>query len=492
MRMRHSHHVKHANSLRVLLRLAIILLTLFNASAVFGQQKDGSEEKILNLDSIVRITYDNNPSIASARHKLKSAEYNFKLFESEFTQFIPLLLDSRVRNQSGNKTSAEVVASMEKEFFGGASLSLDVGNETDRRPGETAHTQFVAGRLEFPLFSSNRKLNRVIKRTFEENELFNANLDYVEAIREEISDAVESYYDLVSRTQILETGGKYQEKLNALLDEEWVKAHTADRQQIMDELRALDSDIKGWEVRVSSIRIQLQRQLGVASIEPFRVEPISLKPVPSEAEGLGEKDYLGKYYVEEDYTTILKKALANDTQIKVLRRVIENAREKKRLAEQGRWDIFASIGGRYENFSQDSERNYSIDIGLSIQKFDSEVLNYSRLKAEADILNTQARIRDTEFGLEARIQERKGEAENQRKQLQSLHESLQSRKDIYTFKLERYLKGEESIDNLIHAFRSLLNTEKELYEVGNDYFDNIRDLDNLCGVYFEKLGIQVK
>jgi len=484
MRIHHSHNVKYANFLqRALLQIVIIFLILFPVSSVFGQKQNESE-KILNPDSIVRMTYDNNPSIASARHKLKSAEYNFKLFESEFTQFIPLILDSRVRNQSGNKTSAEVVASMEKEFFGGASLSLDVGNETDRQPGETAHTQFVAGHLEFPLFSSNRKLNRVIKRTFEENELFNANLDYVEAIREEISEAAESYYDLVSRTRILEMGKKYQEKLNALLDEEWVKAHTADRQQIVDELRALDSDIKGWEARVSSIKIQLQRQLGVASIEKFRVEPISL--------GLGEKDYVGRYYVEEDDTTILRKALANDTEIKVLRRVIENAREKKRLAEQGRWDIFASIGGRYENFSQDSERNYSIDIGLRIKKFDSEVLNYSRLKAEADIRNIESRIRDTEFGLEARIQERKGEAENQRKQLQSLYESLQSRNDIYTFKLERYLRGEESIDNLIRAFRSLLNTEKELYEVGNDYFDNIRDLDDLCGVYFEKLGIEVK
>jgi len=154
--------------------------------------------------------------------------------------------------------------------------------------------------------------------------------------------------------------------------------------------------------------------------------------------------------------------------------VMKGAKEKKRLAEQGRWDIFASVG-----------------VGLNVKKFDRKVLDYSRLKAEEDILDVQARIKDQELKIAARIRQEKGEAENRRRQLESLYESLQSREKIYRFKLESYLKGEESIDNLIRAFRSLLDTHKQCYRMGNEYFDNIRELDYLCGVYFQKLGMEI-
>ncbi len=131
-------------------------------------------------------------------------------------------------------------------------------------------------------------------------------------------------------------------------------------------------------------------------------------------------------------------------------------------------------------------------MGLKVKKFDAKVLDYSRLKAEEDIRNVQARIKDRELQTAARIRQEKGEAENRRSQLESLYESLQSRRKIYTLKLESYLNGEESIDNLIPTFRSLLNTERQCYMVGNHYFDNIRDLDYLCAVYFQKLGIETK
>ena len=104
----------------------------------------------------------------------------------------------------------------------------------------------------------------------------------------------------------------------------------------------------------------------------------------------------------------------------------------------------------------------------------------------------QARIRDRELWTAAKIRQEKGEAENRRGQLESLYESLQSREEIYALKLESYLRGEESIDNLIQVFRSLLDTEKQCYEVGNRYLDNIRDLDYLCAVYFRKLDIGMK
>ena len=239
---------------------------------------------------------------------------------------------------------------------------------------------------------------------------------------------------------------------------------------------------------VASSEIRLQREMGLKSLEGCRIEPVPL--------GLGESDYYARHYVAEPYETIVDRAMANDVEIKVLHSVMESAIEKKRLAEQGKWDTFVSINGRYSyagfNGDHASEEDYSVGVGLRIKKFDARVLEYSRLKAEEDIRNVEARIRDRELETAARIRQERGEAENRRRQLESLYESLHSREHIYALKLENYLKGEESIDNLIQAFRALLETEAECYEVGNGYFDNIRDLDYLCGVYFQKLDIDIE
>jgi outer membrane protein TolC len=459
-------------------------------SSASGQSSAGTAA-VLNPDTIIKIAYERNPRIAAARHKLRSSEYNYKLFESEYSQFIPLIMDSRVQrtsDSSEDNPSGRLTAGLRKEFFDGSSASLDVGNETQWDSNDGTHNQFIEGQVEFPLFSSNRKLSRVIERTFEENELHNANLDYVEQVREILREAQEEYYDLISRARILNTLRKYKKRLEALPDEPWVRDHPADARQIEDEVNSLDSDIKGLEVTVSSLEIRLQREIGLESLEGFRIEPVPL--------GLGESDYYGEHYIEESTQAVVKRAMVNDVEIKVLHRVMESAKEKKRLAEQGRWDTFVSIGGQYSyagfNGDDNPEKGYSVGMGLKVKKFDAKVLDYSRLKAEADIRNVEARIKDRELQTAARIRQEKGEAANRRKQLESLYESLQSRERIYTLKLESYLKGEKSIDNLIQTFRSLLDTEEAYCEAGNRYFDNIRDLDYLCAVYFRKLGIETK
>lgn len=434
----------------------------------------GSTASDLNPEAIIKITYERNPSIAAARHKLRSAEYNYKLFESEYSQFTPFILGSDLEKSSGRLT-----VGVRKEFFDGSSVSLNLGNKAEWSAESLKNEQFLEARLEFPLFSSNRKLSRIIRRTFEENELYGARLGYVEQVRWVIRGALEEYYDLICSSQILEVLKGYKSQLESLLGERWVREHPADGEQIEDEISSLDSEIKGWEVVVSSKKVQLQRKMGLESLEGYRIEPVPL--------GLGENDYYGRHYVEESYEEVVRRAIANDVEIKVLRSVMRAAEEKKLLAEKGRWDIFASLGGQY---SYGGGRDYSFSVRLNIKRFDKSVLNYSLLKAEEDILNVRARIRDRELEIAARIRQEKGEAENRRRQLESLYESLKSRERLYGLKLERYLKGEETVDNLIRAFRSLLKTHVRCYRVGNYYLDNIRDLDFLCGVYFGKLGIE--
>ena len=261
-----------------------------------------------------------------------------------------------------------------------------------------------------------------------------------------------------------------------------------DKSQIEDEINSLNANIKGWEVRLNSLKIRFRRWLAVESLDDYKIAPLSLD--------INDEDYFGKYYVEESFDEVFKKAILNDTESKVLQLVIDNAQEKKRLAERGKWDIFATIRGRcnYYGLNEDDQSTnyYSASLGLNIKKMDKEVLNYSILKAESDILNIQTHLADRKIELATKIRQQKEELIKQLDQWKSATESCRTRKEIFELKLEKYLAGEESVDILLQAFRSLISTEHGLFRLENDYFDNIRDLDYLCGVYFEKLGITIE
>ncbi|MFQ5604813.1 MAG: hypothetical protein ACE5HS_16200 [bacterium] len=237
---------------KVITGLCLVLISFNNVVA--KKHAEGCIE-VLNPDSIIRISFENNLKIKAARHKLHSAEFNFKLFESEFTQFIPITVDSKVEKSSDDETFTEITAGIKKEFFDGSFMALYAGNSTDITSGVGEHTQFIEGLVQFPLFSSNRKLNRIIKRTFEENEVYSANLEYVNTIRRTIRNALEMYYDFVPRMQILEMVKKYHHVLKILLEEKWFDSHQNDRRQLVDEIKSLDSEIEQWEVHTASLKV---------------------------------------------------------------------------------------------------------------------------------------------------------------------------------------------------------------------------------------------
>ena len=157
---------------------------------------------------------DNSSRIKAAEHKLESAQYNFKLFESEFTQFTPFKMNSEIRGDINNIYESEISIGLQKEFFDGSSIDAYVGNSNvwGERLND-GNTQFIKAEVQFPLFSSNRKLKRIIKRTFEENELYSARLDYVNSIRNTIRNSLEMYYDYVPRAKILQRLKIYKDNL---------------------------------------------------------------------------------------------------------------------------------------------------------------------------------------------------------------------------------------------------------------------------------------
>ena len=70
---------------------------------------------ILYSENIMKITFNNNNRIKSAYYHLEAAKYNFKLFESEYTQFNPLIVAPKINANSNSEYSSDITTGMRKE-----------------------------------------------------------------------------------------------------------------------------------------------------------------------------------------------------------------------------------------------------------------------------------------------------------------------------------------------------------------------------------------
>jgi len=461
--------------------LISFVVSLFGVTS-FAQTKLDSS-LTLSPESIIKITFENSDRIKSAYFHLESAKYNFKLFESDYTQFNPVIVRSGASANSEHKNYSNVSAGMRKEFFDGTSIEASIGNDIGWGKNVTySNVNYIESEISFPLFTSARKLDRLIKRTFEENELYTKNLDYVDAVKENIHDAVEQYYDLVPRIKTYEMLITYRTELQELLNINSLK----NKEQIEGEIATLNSKITGYEISLYSMELSMERFMNVDNIDLSKLLVIDLD--------FNREDYFGNYYIEEPTDSIFKKALSNDSELKVLGIIKQNAEEKKRLAQKGKWDIFATTGGRYNYYEMQGnskQGNFLVaDAGLKIKLYDHQVLKNTIAKAQSDISAIDYIIKDREKLIHSNIEKLKDGLTKKKEQLIIIFSSVESWQNIYQSKKELYLAGNESVDNFIQAFRSLVETESNRYHLENNYLDLIRDFNYITGAYFEYIELK--
>ena len=101
-------------------------------------------------------------------------------------------------------------------------------------------------------------------------------------------------------------------------------------------------------------------------------------------------------------------------------------------------------------------------------------------------------MEDRRIEMASEIAQKKTTLDITKEQILSSRKSLQfMAANIYDIKMDNFIKGTETVDNYIQAFRSLINTMEENLNYENEYLDTVRDFDYIRGVYFEFLGIDV-
>ena len=442
----------------------------------------------VTIDSLMQLVFDENPEVVSARYALEVAEFQFKDFVRNLSQFTPFLSQSYITRSQRWYEENQVYSTrvgMEKEFFDGSSVSTGFGYRGNFGDPESGTGQFLDTDITFPLFGSNTTLRRITSLSREENELFNARLEYVDEIRDNIREAHYHYFDLLTVKENRARRIECIEDYKGFLALPRVQSSPVERQQIETVIQSEQADIIRFEETINHILIYLRFSIGRKELSLAQVNSFNLY----------SEDYYGKSYLSRTVEQILAEADRNDINIKVLENARKNSLEKKRLAEEGKWDVFTDLNGRYDINGDGSLRDdngYFIGTGLRVTKIDPVLLGYSLGRAVAEINEYDALIRQQHLQTKNQIDQEWFIARNRRKQYEGLLESVQSKRRVYLQKRKDYAEGKESIDNLIDYRKQLTNTQISLVQSLHNFYWSIVRLDHACGVYFTKLGINLE
>ncbi len=162
--------------------------------------------------------------------------------------------------------------------------------------------------------------------------------------------------------------------------------------------------------------------------------------------------------------------------------------------ETGNLDIYATTGGRYNYLElaggEKQDKFLTANAGIKIKINDRKVLKYTIAKAQADINAIEYTIENRRRFIQSDIFQLKDALTKKKEQLINTASSLSSWEKTYAIKKELFINGQETIDNLIQAFRELVSTNETFLKLENNYLDLIRDLDYVCGEYFTVINVQ--
>jgi outer membrane protein TolC len=481
-----------------LLALFTLMGVLHGGTSSAAPEGDADEEvPRVDLGSLVRLTFEHNLRVTAARYDVDATEYQFLRYERNQSQFRPFILESGIARDveseildterlEDREDVGRVSVGLEKEFFDGTLVGASTGVRKTWYEDESNQNPFVEFAGRFPLFSSFTRLERITERSFEESEMLGAWLDFIETVRDSISDSIQSYFELQIELALQTIAQGAYRDIEGLIDDSSGRAPERDLNQLRDQLQAYQSRLVEQEGDIEAVRIQLLDSIGLTALPLDKITTTDLY----------SKDFHGSNYLLSTPEDVLERALSNDVELQVMKIARDNARLKVRLAERGKWDIIGRIFGAYDFESTGDNpsrrRGYQAGVAFSIERNDPKLLMLSLKRAQSEERRFTALADYRQRQLENEIDRQLGQALSMRGLTRELKLSRDSRRSVFEEKRTAYLDGDESLDNVIRARGELYSTERDLLESLEDFFVVIVNLDEASGAYFAQLEDELK
>lgn len=451
----------------------------------------------LNLESIVRLAYEKNPTVGASREEMKAAKHGLVEFRANLSRLEPFVelrsdLSDFPNRRGAFGNTIETVLGVKKETFEGAVLSTEVGASHSRfefqealaaqNAVESGAGVLVRTRLEMPFFGSRRRQDRIIAQAFQESTARKAQLDYLKSYRLVVENAL-SYYNLVVYyRRLVEIYQKAAFDLAQLIKDQRVDA--SDRQRLESVRATAESNRNVYAAREREYLTILISYLAITALDSVSIEMPEYRLSP---------------FVEQARTTqglqeLVERARSNNPTFRVLNDAIRNTDLQRKQAVRGKYDVTTFLEGTLFPIGSETFDNrfegWTVGGGINIRLNDRRVLTATRLKAEAQIRQFKAEIEAEEINTRRKIVSTAEATWGNHENRQQLLEANRSKQKEFVDRQLEYFATEINIDQLLSTRSDLTSNEAVLASNIYNTADREATLILAIGQIFEMVGLK--
>ncbi len=452
----------------------------------------------LNLENIVRLAYEKNPTVAASREEMLAARHGLVEFRANLGRLEPFVelrsdLSDFPNRRGAFGNTIESVVGVKKETFEGAVLSTEVGASHSRfkfdqalAPQDAVESgagALVRTRLEMPFFGSRRRQDRIIAQAFQESTARKAQLDYLKSYRSIVEGAL-SYYNLVVYyRRLVEIYQNAAADFDKLLNHDRVDA--SDRQRVESVKENAESNRNIYSAREKEYLTILVSYLAIDALETVSIEMPEYRLSP----------FVEQARSSQGLQELIERARSNNPSFRVLNDAIRNTELQRKQAVRGKYDVTTFLEGTLFPIGSQTFDNrfegWTVGGGINVRLNDRRVLTATRKKTEAQIRQFKAEIEAEEINTRRKIvsttEATWGNHENRRQ----LIEAHQNKKKEFSDRLKEYFESEINIDQLLSTRSDLTSNESNLASNVYNSADREATLILAIGQIFEMVGLKI-
>jgi len=438
---------------------------------------------VLDSVAVMRLTVKFSPEIRRAYERKLSEEARYDFFIANREAFTyggrtAFHYDrDRFRHETFlNKTLSPQVF-VRKEFYNTARTSLDVGYDFEDLETGGESNAFVAASLQVPLFASREALQRSNDKIFQQNEVNDARLAYLEEIRWQISEALES---LAGAQRDQETLAFMNGRLADLEKLTGVANSIAGRDASGDlvKLQATIASVKaGIESEKNGLHISAERLKNVIGI-PFETELT-----------ITDEDFAP--FGAETQEDLERVALDTDEEIKTLLNSVRAAQAELELARKGKWDTTFFVSGTREFAGAgetEGDASYDLATGVEVTHIDNRISKSLERVALANIREYKNSIINRRREIHTDILDAYTNLKGMAQEVRAREANLARYLDDYAKGIDQYVAGAISIDELIQKRQAISNEQDAVADARHGARTALASLLSSTGRYEEFVG----
>ncbi len=446
-------------------------------------RKPDGDKYVLTPRSLISVAFDLQPDIKSSYQRFKSEEARYDFFYTSRDALTPQLSftntagEARAEAEDVVRTRSHAVElGIEKRFFDTTELDVSLGYLTDEEGDDIGNRPFVAAALRYPLWVSRQKLARTSEDIFRRNELNDAQLNYIQTVRNRLQNVLFRFHEVVNLRHQVDIQTRWAADLERLLER--VNAIdgrdvTADRQRVEAEIASVSSNARNVGGR---FQIDLARLKAAAGI-PFHAE-VDLVDDPFNP------------FTRGTHEQWLLLSIETDPELATLRNEVVNSEVQLDLARRGRWDLALLLDGQSTlegRGRSEGDSNWSVSAGVAISHVDSRVTDSLARQAQARINRFRQAIVARENAIYTDTLEPLVRIDTLGESRDQLIETLPKYVRDYETGIEEYLRGNLNIDDLLKRRENIASQELEISRLLFLVGANVAELCAATGKFFDLL-----